>query len=1269
MFSMTDAVIGLSILAIVLAGVLTWRADVASDSEADRAAAVFVSVHRAAERYLEDRYPHIERCLNGAQWAARWRQRRLDVVNSVAGSAEPPNASNFIPVPLYPDAATAPSSTQPGYLGPRTGPTLRRSVLGVPAAGACLPSLAAAGVLPASLGALRYDGTDASAHLYADRYDLRLIARLVQLDPDPGALEPVLGVQMLLTMKTPAGEPLPYRSASAIAERTRLASVGLLSSIEVGSAAPEQRILGFGGGWALDVCIPAATQLARETTAVRTLTAFDPGLATYPNTPPTGLGRLLADSPGFDLEVCRTSAVMGDVRTVALYRGTADAALLALSRASTYERLSGADQDGDSPASARVVAIVHRSRSAAMRTVLHREPIPGFAELQRMETDIDAGGYGTVNSGFLAGVDTDGDGIINQGTQVVGPPASAHWTSGDAPPPGFVPTTFHGPVHFRGPVVIHDGEFPLRTDLAGDPGKASNFQPGTLVVSGPTFLDPDPQRLIDGATPVVRAQVDGNHDWTGASGDAARLFGPGSLRVRASSDDTLAAEDQHGMISLLAGRVSLGAFSGVPVRDDATQALIHAEPKLHTDIDKGPTWAYQLPRRLEAADVMPGGTAAADMAARDLTTPRASLELFTAAPDAPAMLATEHPRSGVFLTSGSERSPVRAQTVAAKSDVALLTAEQTSPIHVSTDEEDSPVQLETAKTDAGLWLRTVLGNSPIFLGTEGDNSRVALAATGEDGHVDIASTQGRIAVAALDDTHTVPHDHSTMRASSTDPVGALDLGVWSAGPATIDSYAALHTEVDNSHIDIFTKQPSSKIAVAAAHSVGRRTDLDPTEVLDLGTWSPEAGVALHTDKGSSPVDVFTKDVTSKIVVAAASSTGKRSGADAKVLDMGTWSAEAPAALHTEAAKSPIEIYTVAADSPADLYTKQTDSPIDVRTEADAVPIDVHTKGAGSALALYTEETNSPASLYTTKGNSPVQVYTKGPGSLLQVYTEGSTSALSAYTEGATSPIEVFTDGETSSLAMYTTKATSPAELFTKGSGSSIDVRTEAASTPLVVRTQGQASGLSVRTEANSAGIRVHTQGSGAPLNLYTQAEGSNAFLRTEAGGSRLDMYTEGAGSGARLFTTDGNITINSKHGGGTSPDGNVYMDPDEFRFKFAAHHIDNLQLASALGGTAHPYASTFNTDGADAGDCHAGLVTSKVALPTGWSRSEFAAERTVTITVTVPGHGSNSADLVLHEPYTGWSADPVSGADDGTGATSAFGTVDFTHVVLCKISS
>ena len=96
MFSMTDAVIGLSILAIVLAGVLTLRSDIASEGEADRASALFVSVHNAAERYLEDRYPHIERCLNGAQWAARWRQRRLDVVNSVVNASEPPNAGNFI---------------------------------------------------------------------------------------------------------------------------------------------------------------------------------------------------------------------------------------------------------------------------------------------------------------------------------------------------------------------------------------------------------------------------------------------------------------------------------------------------------------------------------------------------------------------------------------------------------------------------------------------------------------------------------------------------------------------------------------------------------------------------------------------------------------------------------------------------------------------------------------------------------------------------------------------------------------------------------------------------------------------------------------------------------------------------------------------------------------------------------------------------------------------------------------------------------------------
>ena len=1349
MFSMTDAVIGLSILAIVFAGVLTWRADVASESEADRAAALFVTVQRSAERYLEDRYPHIERCLNGAQWAARWRQRRLDVVNGVTGALDPPNASNFVPVPLYPDAASAPGATDPGYLGARAGPPLLRAVLGVPAAGPCLPSLAAAGVLPASLGALRYDSADPSAHLYADRYDLRLIARLVQLDPDPGALEPVIGVQMLLTMKTPEGEPLPYRSASAIAERTRLASVGLLSSLDVGSASAESSVLGFGGGWALDVCVPTAPALLAEAAAVRTLTAYDPALSAYASTAVPGAATLTGTPLGFALPSCRDAAHMGDVRTVALYRGTSDVALFALARPS-FERLSGDALDGAAPASARVVAIVHRSRSAAMRTVLHREPIPGFAELQRMETDIDAGGYGTVNSGFVAGVDTDGDGIVNQGTQVVGPPPAALWTSGDAPPPGYLPTTFHGDVHIRGALVVHDGEYPLRTDLAGEPGKAANFQPGTLVVSGPTFLDPDPQRLLDGPSPVVRAQVNGGFAWdsTVSGGAEQRLYGPGSLRVRASSDATLADADQHGAVSIHAGRVSLGAFSGVPVRNAATQAALHKAPTVHADIADGPAWAYGPPQALEADDVLPGGTAAATMAARDTSAHRASLELFTAAENAPAMLATEHSLSGVFLASAGERSPVRAQTIASGSDVSLSTAAEKSPVHVGTLQEASPVQVETAQSDAGVWVSTVLADSPIVLGTAGDDSRVVLATVGDDAHVDLVTSKSRIAVAALDSAHVVPHDPATLRSTfrppgtppSTPPdVAALDLGVWSDAPSGVDSRAAFHTEDDDSPIDIFTRKTSSKVAVAVAHDAGRRTHLDPTEALDLGVWSVDStapsGVAIHTEAALSPVDIFTKHADAKVVLAAARSAGKASSeASTAGLDLGTWTASVRAALHTKEAGSPIDVFTRGADSKvavAAAYTAPSPDRPTAATHAAALDLGawapssggvaLHSDPSGAAVDIYTRDrapivvaaihgtgalrsasipdvfvdigsygSSAPVAVHTEQSLSPVDVYTKSSSSnvvLAASHASGRRSAASSnlgaidiasympdrrvsmYSQSGNSPVDVFTMADSSKLAIGHGSSSLPSSVAT----ADLDVATYAANTELEVHTRAEDSHLRAFTGAARSSVSLYSAATDSPVSVYTESARSPIAVHSEEGESSVSLYTEASGSDAYLYTHHGEITLNAEYDvlSTTSANGQIHIDPDEFVFAQADDHIDTLQLAAALGGLSHPYGGTFDVNGAASTGCPGGTTDERtVVIPTGWSRSGFPYERDITITVTVPGHGSSSGTFTVHEPYTGWSADPTTGADDGTGhLIGGPGTVDFTTVVLCKTTS
>ena len=230
MFSLTEAAFVVLLLGVVLAGVAHYRSDLTIGGEAKRTAALYGDVHAGAQRYLEDRYVAIESCLNGPRWAQAWREERA---TALTAADLPRNSGDFVAVPLFPvaDPSAPPGAGDAAWLGTPAGAA--DASLGVAPLAQCVPSLAGAGVLPASLGALRSDvGT--WNHLYADRYDLRLVVRLVQLDPDPNAVEPVLGVQMLLAMKAPAGEPIEYRLASEVAESTALPSVGLLSSIDVG---------------------------------------------------------------------------------------------------------------------------------------------------------------------------------------------------------------------------------------------------------------------------------------------------------------------------------------------------------------------------------------------------------------------------------------------------------------------------------------------------------------------------------------------------------------------------------------------------------------------------------------------------------------------------------------------------------------------------------------------------------------------------------------------------------------------------------------------------------------------------------------------------------------------------------------------------------------------------------------------------------------------------------------------------------------------------
>ena len=1206
MFSMTDAVIGLALLAIVIAGVTTFRSDLATSGESRRAAALFHSVHQASEHYLDDRYPHIERCLNGPQWAARWRERQRRFLADPATVTPPPNAGDFVPLPLYP-VDVAPVRGDAAWYGDPVGPPAIRALFGVPAAGACLPSLAAAGVLPGALSGLRIEDGDTGSHLYGDRYDLRALVRLVQLDPDPQAFEPVIGIQMLLVMKSPDAEPLSYRSASAIAEHTGLADVGVLASVSVAGVDGESAIFGYGGGWRLDVCVPTAIQLAEDMQATRThLAVFDTSLATYPGpVPPESI--LTAASPGLGLPLCASDAVFRDVRTVAIRQGTSDAVVAAFARPASasgqlFERLSGQSLVGDAPPSGRVVALVHRSRSASLRNVLHREAIAGFPELQRMEADVDFGAYGGVNLGYLAGVDTDGDGLVNQGVQIIGPPPPDRWVDGLDPQLGYLPTTFHGPVHFRGPVVIHDGEYPLRGDTrtGGTDERWDNFMSSTLVVSGPTFLDPDPARLLDDATssvgPVVRTSIDGTTDWSLADPVVDvddRLFGPGSLRARATSDPLLLAPAQLGSISLLAGSVSLGAFA-----EPSDPQLPLLAPST-VDVAAGVPSAYLYPGTGLPGDELRGGrssVAARTLAALDTVDPRAALELFTAGDNAAVVVSTEGRNAALVVGSSAANSPVTVVTFGAE-----------SPVQVATASDDSDVQITSQGNDSRIWLRTLLAKSPILLASADAHSPVLVATVGAGSSIDVVTAQPDAPVAVAGayapfvlataagtgapSTPLAPPPPPREVPSAATAAALVDVGAWSAS-TTGRTALAVHTEAALSALDVFTRSPDSPVAVAAAWNdpAAKASESLDASFLDVGVWTtptvatnPTRALALHTEDVASHIDIYSRAPTSRIAVAAARAAGHASGeSGVSSLDLASWG--------TAASPPGVAVHTEAPGSPVYVYTKDSSSKIVV---AAAHP----------------------------SGKPPVGLT---PGSL-DIGTWAGTADLAVHTEGASSDID----------------------LFTKNAGARIAVA------------QGSSSGAQSNSgyappsdPRRTVGLQLSTHSADGDINISTASTGSDIVVETVQAAS---------------------IVIDSQRDSEALPTlAGVHTDPDDFYFRNPAVHIDELSFASALGGTAFPYLPTHDVNDQAEGSappCPPGVSSRSIAIPTGWSRSKFAATRAITVSVTVPGHGTQTSTFTVNEPYTGWSSKPVSGEDDGQGATASNTSdsdTDWTRVVLCK---
>lgn len=105
----------------------------------------------------------------------------------------------------------------------------------------------------------------------------------------------------------------------------------------------------------------------------------------------------------------------------------------------------------------RVVGGVSLAETQLLSQALYRADI-GVAGANRMETDIDLGGFGAVQTSYVVGVDEDGDGVVDWPIAVVG-----------APPGSDLPVTVDGDLHVTGSLTVGHGVRIAGQGASGDP--------------------------------------------------------------------------------------------------------------------------------------------------------------------------------------------------------------------------------------------------------------------------------------------------------------------------------------------------------------------------------------------------------------------------------------------------------------------------------------------------------------------------------------------------------------------------------------------------------------------------------------------------------------------------------------------------------------------------------------------------------------------------------------------------------------------------------
>ena len=505
-----EGALAIGVMLIVLGLFTQTQGDALARGEAERNAVVMGELHGGIEGYLKHNYARLERCFDGVAVEAGWE------ASSAGGEVRPWKVLRLYPVAGGYDHGAGGAQTL----------ALAASAWGcdvaVPEWPDGVASLAGSGFLPSGLRGLRYDSAAEASNLYRG-LDFRAAVRLVNLSRV--ANSPRLGFQSVLVAVKRSGEAMIERDAGWMASAAGTGDVGLLRSITVGTAVAERTIAGSGGAWSLEVCGSS-------------------GL--------TGL--VLCTDPAV------TAAAPLPVDRVELPGVAAEQQLtryLFASGAAGTQRPSGVRAATDRTA-ARVVMVGSLSRDAFLSDVLFRVDI-GIPEANLMETDIDMGGFGIVNVTYATGTDSDGDGLVDRGMQIVGPGATPATIGQASVAERAFPTRIHGDLHITGNLKIGCDDFEA-TQVTGR-GRVWLCDDGRLQVGGAGFdggleaksvyVEGDGRAQIGGPsydtglTPASlylaqdgRAQVGGAAFDTGLEAKSVYLEGDGRAQVGGPSYDT-----------------------------------------------------------------------------------------------------------------------------------------------------------------------------------------------------------------------------------------------------------------------------------------------------------------------------------------------------------------------------------------------------------------------------------------------------------------------------------------------------------------------------------------------------------------------------------------------------------------------------------------------------------------------------------------------------------------------------------------------------------